>query len=300
MIIVDLFTFASANRSELVTLVVISGDPDLAYALSLLRQRHCKITLISPHLNSKDTGIAPGHQADDILTWEVILKDQEPLPLGQARNIPPSSSATISSVPSMHRQSTSEPAPKPAVPLVQANARADRPVIRLGDNAGTVGARTAPLDRPPTAPNQQPPAIKPVVLASTIPFTSSSGNIPQTPIPSSSSIPAVDHRTTNPVATGENNAGGSQNFTRASVPEHLHGLITVLLTAKKPRGWPKEEIYGQLHLLNKTKWNDPAVVATYLAEAVQLGIFVQSVGLSKNQREHTYYAIAETLKNNWR
>ncbi|KIO25040.1 hypothetical protein M407DRAFT_25575 [Tulasnella calospora MUT 4182] len=154
MIIVDLFTFASANRSELVTLVVISKDPDLAYTLSLLRQRHCKITVISPSLKSKDTGVAPGFQADNLLTWEAILKDQERLALGQTKNITPSGPATISPVPPMYCQNTSGPEAKIFVPSVLANARADLPAIRPGGNAGTVGTRTTPLDRPAT--NQQP------------------------------------------------------------------------------------------------------------------------------------------------
>ncbi|KAG9048909.1 hypothetical protein FS837_011723 [Tulasnella sp. UAMH 9824] len=247
MIIVDLFAFAMRSRLP-GTVVVISADPDLAYTLSLLRQRRTKVTFISS--DAAIIGTAITSQADARFVWNGA-------PTGQI----------LWSLGNSHLPRTVDPVPSP---------------------------------RPNH--NSLPPATEPVAQASTHQSSASgSGTIAQAPIPSNPSIPITDHRTANPTATVASNAGGSQNFTRASVPAHLHDIVTELLQAVKPRGWPEEEIYGRLHRLNKTKWNDPAVFATYLAEAVQLGIFVQSTGLSvKNRREHQYYAIKETLKNNWR
>ncbi|KAG8916924.1 hypothetical protein FRC01_002779 [Tulasnella sp. 417] len=217
MIIVDLFTFASANRSALVTLVVISRDPDLAYTLSLLRQRHCKTTVISPSLKSGDTGIAPGFQADDLLTWEVILKDQERPSIGQTKNIPPSGPATISAVPPVYHKNAPEREAETILPPAQAKAGTNRPVIRLGGNASAVDARPAPLDLSPTGRNQQP---------------------------------ATNPRPTQETSTS--NSSGQASFE----PKHLHEVVALLSTARKSQGWPADEVRNQLRLQRNILMNE--------------------------------------------
>ncbi|KAG9009380.1 hypothetical protein FRB90_008375 [Tulasnella sp. 427] len=70
-------------------------------------------------------------------------------------------------------------------------------------------------------------------------------------------------------------------FTKSSVPKHLHEVIAVLIQASRADGWPEVGIYG------------------YLAEGVQLGIFVKSVGLSYSNVQHTYYALTEAVRKDW-
>ncbi|KIO25038.1 hypothetical protein M407DRAFT_8599 [Tulasnella calospora MUT 4182] len=254
MMIVDLFAFALRARLP-GGVVVISADPDLAYTLSLLRQRRFRVTLISSDTAPLSSGVAFGSQADARFIWNRS-------PTGQI----------LSSVGNNY------------VPRIVASTSSPRP-----------------NDKPP-------PSTQPAVQASTVqPPPSGSPNVSQvsptlqiSPLSSSSSIPMADCRTSNPTATGPSSAMGKRNFTRASVPEHLHDLVTVLLKAVRPEGWPEMEIFDQLRHLNKTKWTNPGVVSTYLAEAVTLGIFIQSIALSYKNRRHTYYAVEGTLKKNWR
>ncbi|KAG8921853.1 hypothetical protein FRC01_014833 [Tulasnella sp. 417] len=255
MIIVDLFTFASANRSALVTLVVISRDPDLAYTLSLLRQRHCKTTVISPSLKSGDTGIASGFQADKLLTWEVVLKDQERPSIGQTKNMPPSGPATISSVPPVHRQNTSEGEAKPLALLAHANARAYRPAIGLGGNARTVGTPTTALNPSPTAPNQQPANISIQTQEFSTPYSS-----------------------------------GLASFD----PKDLHEIVGLLRTARKRRGWPALEVRRQL-LTQRNIMMDERALIEYLEEGVRLGILTQQTEEPSGGRLFplTFYAVNE-------
>lgn len=69
--IVDLFVFGMENRPP-AAIVVVSNDPDLAYTLSLLRQRGFHITLVSaanPVALSSTTGLVLSSQADEALSW---------------------------------------------------------------------------------------------------------------------------------------------------------------------------------------------------------------------------------------
>ncbi|KAG8940324.1 hypothetical protein FRC04_005422 [Tulasnella sp. 424] len=137
MIIVDLFAFALVNR-RLATMVVISADPDLAYTLSLLRQRHCKVILISKPFGSRDIGAALGSQADVLLTWEVLLKGQE--------RLPPSSTQDTST---------------------QTVMSANRPAIRL-TRSGSAVSPTIPNNLSPATASGQPTTSSTPTAASRI------------------------------------------------------------------------------------------------------------------------------------
>ncbi|KAG9002843.1 hypothetical protein FRB90_011316, partial [Tulasnella sp. 427] len=68
MIIVDLFAFAIRNRVPS-TLVVLSTDPDLAYTLSLLRQRRFKVVLVTSDRMLSHSALPLKPQADACFSW---------------------------------------------------------------------------------------------------------------------------------------------------------------------------------------------------------------------------------------
>ncbi|KAG8962597.1 hypothetical protein FRC05_005276 [Tulasnella sp. 425] len=75
MLVVDMLVFAFEHRLG-TALVVISADPDLAYGLSLLKQRRFNVILISPSTIPSDAAIALKFQSDIAFTWEAILEDE--------------------------------------------------------------------------------------------------------------------------------------------------------------------------------------------------------------------------------
>lgn len=251
MILVDLFAFALRNHPP-ATIVVISADPDLAYTLSLLRQRRFNITLVSSNAALLSSASALRCQADTCFTWSS------------------SSGVEILSF--------------------------------VGDNDGPSIGGSAPSPSPNPPPGARSALPTPTVhvdAASTQNISQVTSTSQISPIPSSSSVPVRDNHSITPAGAGANTPIG-RPLTRTSVPDHLHDLVEVLLNASRPQGLPEVEMYSRLLRRNTTKWDNPTLVSTYIAEAVRLGIFVQSNGLSrKNRYPHVYYAVEQRLKKNW-
>ncbi|KAK1222781.1 hypothetical protein PQX77_014349 [Marasmius sp. AFHP31] len=78
MMIVDMLTFAIDNESDGSTIVLISGDRDFAYPVSILRFRMCQVIVISPTLPGAHLSLRS--QASTFLDWTVMvsgLKDDK-------------------------------------------------------------------------------------------------------------------------------------------------------------------------------------------------------------------------------
>ncbi|KAL0071590.1 hypothetical protein AAF712_001447 [Marasmius tenuissimus] len=96
MMIVDMLTFAIDNERDGSTIVLISGDRDFAYPVSILRFRMCQVIVISPTLPGAHLSLRS--QASTFLDWTVMvsgLKDDKSSMDGS-----PSSNANISLPPS--------------------------------------------------------------------------------------------------------------------------------------------------------------------------------------------------------
>lgn len=74
MIIVDLLAFAIDNPSP-ATIILISGDRDFVYAISVLRHRRYRVVLIVPKYN---THIALKSQANSVLEWQYDILQMPP------------------------------------------------------------------------------------------------------------------------------------------------------------------------------------------------------------------------------
>ncbi|KAG9004667.1 hypothetical protein FRB90_010792 [Tulasnella sp. 427] len=248
-IIVDLFAFALRNRTS-GTLIVLSTDPDLAYTLSLLRQRMFQVTLVTSKAVLGDSTSALRSQADTCFTWSnsSVGNILTPIDIGEA---------------SRFSASTSSLAPKQVVPSP----------LGLPLSVSVAPAATIAV------PNQPH-----LILAS------QTSNV----LPSSLITPRetriVSQMATSPMLSNTRISTGQVG---SSLPPHLQELVTVLREATKARGWPLEQIYYVLKLKSRMQL-DMDTVNGYLTEAVQRGIAVQSVGLSKKaKRELTYFAVNE-------
>ncbi|KAG8921854.1 hypothetical protein FRC01_014834 [Tulasnella sp. 417] len=79
IIIIDILAFALQNRTPK-TLVVISADPDLAYGVSLLRQRRFKVILITSPSTPTDGATLLRSHSDISFTWEDALGGERTAP----------------------------------------------------------------------------------------------------------------------------------------------------------------------------------------------------------------------------
>ncbi|KIO25031.1 hypothetical protein M407DRAFT_211140 [Tulasnella calospora MUT 4182] len=188
-----------------------------------------------------------------VLTWEIILKDQERLSLGQPKSSPPSSLAKISSKPPLVDQNASEPEAKVHMPSAQSKTRPSRHATQQSGNAGIVGARTTHLDLSPTAANQQP---------GTIAMPSQKTSVPDA------------------------------NCNHSFNPKHLQEVVALLATARKGRGWPASIIQGQLKDQRNIVM-DERTMLEYLGEGIRLGILKQKTNPPTGSRFFplTFYAV---------
>ncbi|KAL0563605.1 hypothetical protein V5O48_018459 [Marasmius crinis-equi] len=71
MIIVDMLTYAIDNDSEGLTMILISGDRDFAYPISVLRLRMYQVVLISPSIPCSHLSLRA--QASACLDWNAVI-----------------------------------------------------------------------------------------------------------------------------------------------------------------------------------------------------------------------------------
>ncbi|KAK1222783.1 hypothetical protein PQX77_014351 [Marasmius sp. AFHP31] len=172
MMIVDMLTFAIDNESDGSTIVLISGDRDFAYPVSILRFRMCQVIVISPTLPGAHVSLRS--QASTFLDWTVMvssLKDDKSSVDGSPPsnvNIPPPPTNTgaqnngksnVHDVTNLRPQTKHNPEASPPASRNEAAER-EPPVAPavIPDNTPPVyvaTANTASETAPPTTP---PPA----------------------------------------------------------------------------------------------------------------------------------------------
>jgi hypothetical protein len=66
---VDMFTFALDTDAPAATIVLLSGDQDFTYAISILRMRNYRVVVVAPQQSHKNFK----HRASDIFDWDVFV-----------------------------------------------------------------------------------------------------------------------------------------------------------------------------------------------------------------------------------
>ncbi|KAJ8078558.1 hypothetical protein PM082_012841 [Marasmius tenuissimus] len=243
MMIVDMLTFAIDNESDGSTIVLISGDRDFAYPVSILRFRMYQVVVISPTLPGAHLSLRS--QASTYLDWTVMvssLKDDRssmdgsppsktniPLPstnMGVQNNEKFTSHNSINFRPQIrHRPETSPPTTEREVSAASAVMDNTLPVYAAAVNPTTSSRlQTAPLPTtlPPASNSELAPVAKYVYDGLQRQTTSSSDESPH-PRPSLVHSPSAPSAISPSSCQNQSDAKGPW-----TVPPHLRSLMQVL------------------------------------------------------------------------
>ncbi|KAJ8078557.1 hypothetical protein PM082_012840 [Marasmius tenuissimus] len=244
MMIVDMLTFAIDNERDGSTIVLISGDRDFAYPVSILRFRMCQVIVISPTLPGAHLSLRS--QASTFLDWTVMISglrddkssvDSSP-PSNANTPLPPTNTgaqnngkSNIHNVTNLRPQTKHSPEAFPPASRNEAITAPEAPVAPavMPDNTPPVYAatantasETAPLTTPPPGGNhvhELAPVAKYVYDGLHRQPTSIDGSPTSPPV----HLPSV--LSTNSLSSYQSQSDAEGTWT---VPLHLRSLVRVL------------------------------------------------------------------------
>ncbi|KAK1235677.1 hypothetical protein PQX77_001086 [Marasmius sp. AFHP31] len=244
MMIVDMLTFAIDNEGDGSTIVLISGDRDFAYPVSILRFRMCQVIVISPTLPGAHLSLRS--QASTFLDWTVMvnsLKDDKSSvdsspPSNANIPLPPTSTgaqnngkSNIHNVTNLRPQTKHSPEAFPPASRNEVTER--KPLVApaaIPDNTPPVYAATANTAGETAPPTTPPPAGNHVHELAPVAKYVYDGLQRQATLIDESTAPPLAHLPSVSPTTFSSLSCQSQSDAEGlwTIPLHLRSLVRVL------------------------------------------------------------------------